>query len=52
MPTDECNFCGKTENLVEFEEEMYCKDYCLGEAEKNAAINEADKVKEDMRLWK
>lgn len=52
MPDDLCYFCGKSDNLVEFDEQMYCYGYCVDEAEKNAKINAEDEVKDDMRLWK
>jgi len=50
--TEMCGYCGKTDNLVEFDEEMYCYGFCLDEAKRSAEINERDKVLEERRLWK
>ena len=50
--TEMCGYCGKTDNLVEFDEEMYCHGFCLDEAKRSAEINERDKVLEERRLWK
>lgn len=52
MPDDLCSYCGKTENLVEFNEQMYCYGWCLDEAKRSYEINERDKVLEDRELWK
>lgn len=50
MPIPMCEYCGKTENLVEFDGEMYCYGWCLDEAKRSYEINESDKIKEDIEL--
>ena len=52
MLNDHCQYCGKSADLVEFNEELYCKGWCVEQAREAAKINEADDVKEDEKLWK
>lgn len=47
-----CELCGKNEDLVEYDGEMYCRYPCLDIAKENARINERDKVLEERHLTK
>jgi CRISPR/Cas system-associated protein Cas10 (large subunit of type III CRISPR-Cas system) len=53
MPTPECNWCGRYEDLQEYgaDMELLCQ-VCREVYDENEAINERDKVLEDRRLWK
>lgn len=50
MSQETCEICGKDEDLVEFNEELFCRYPCLDIAKENARINERDKVLEERRL--
>jgi hypothetical protein len=45
-----CEYCGKSENLVNFGGLYYCEGFCLDAAKEAARINEHDKFLEDERL--
>ena len=51
MPLPECNWCGSDDDLREHGAELLCWR-CRDIYDENEAINESDKVKEDLRLMK
>ena len=46
-----CEYCGKSENLVNYGGLFYCEGWCLDKAKQAEEINMKDQFREDERLF-